>query len=95
MCLSVVGFNNMCHVTRIFFQHVVLKTKWSSAYIRVELTISVKDFVINMYFLLSCTMKYIHTFILTQSLSSSLLLLLLHEQQQLGKHAVISLIVQA
>ena len=84
----------MGHVMRIFFQHVVLKTKWSSAFIRVVLTISVKDFVMNLYFLLSRAMKYIHTFILTPSLSSSLLLMLLHEQRQLGKHVVISLTVQ-
>lgn len=85
----------MGHVMRIFFHHGVLKTKWSSVYIRVVLTSSVKDFVMQLYFLLSITMKYIHTFILTPSLSSSLVLLLLHEQQQLGKHAVISLVVQA
>jgi len=95
MSLSVVGFNNMGHAMRIFLQHVVLKTKWSSAYIRVVLTISVQDFVMDLYFLLSCAMKYIHTFILTPALLSSLLLLEFHEKQQLGKHEVISLTVQA
>lgn len=87
MSLSVVGFNNMGHAMRILFHHVVLNTKWSSAYIRVVLATSVKDFVINLHFLLSRVMKHIHTFILNPSLSSSLVLLLFHEQQQFVKHA--------
>jgi hypothetical protein len=95
MSFSVDGFNNMGHVKRIFFHHVVLESNWSSVYIRVVLTISVKDFVMKLYFLLPIAMKYIRTFILTPSLPSSLVLLLLHEQQQLGKHAVITLTVQA